>query len=126
MRRGRDEDPFDDIFREIERLMESVMGSQVDGGFDAAAATDTHVGVHEYDDHVTVIADLPGVDKEDVDVTCNGNVLSIRARGATASYAERVPLPVAVDETTASASFNNGVLEVALGRADDSADIDVE
>ena len=63
MRRGRDEDPFDDLFREIERLMESVMGGQFDGDVDPATATDTHVGVHEYEDHVTVIADLPGVDK---------------------------------------------------------------
>ena len=42
------------------------------------------------------------------------------------SYAEQVSLPVAVDETGASASFNNGVLEVQLTRVDDSADIDVE
>jgi HSP20 family protein len=126
MRRGRDDDPFDDLFREIERLMESMIGGDADGGFDAAATTDTHVGVHEYEDRVVVIADLPGVSKGDVDVKCNGNVLSIRASGTTTSYAEQVPLPVAVDETSARASFNNGVLEVRLEGVDDSADIDVE
>lgn len=122
MRRDPD-DPFDDLFREIERLMSDVMGAR--GDVDVDAGTDTHVDVHEYDDRLTVIADLPGVEKEDIDVTCDGRTLAIRATGETARYAERVRLPAAVDETSASATYNNGVLEVQFARADDSADIDV-
>lgn len=122
MRRDPD-DPFDDLFREIERLMSDVMGEG--GTVDVDPGSDTHVDVHEYDDRITVIADMPGVEKTDIDVTCDGRTLSIRAAGESASYAERVRLPAPVDEQSASATYNNGVLEVQLERADDSADIDV-
>jgi len=125
MTRRRDDDPFDDLFREIERLMDNVMGASGDVDVSAGGGPDTHVDVHEYEDRVTVIADLPGVEKDDIDLQCTGRTLSIRAAGPVRSYADRVPLPTAVDETSASATYNNGVLEVRLDRADDSANIDV-
>jgi HSP20 family protein len=40
-------------------------------------------------------------------------------------YHERVRLPVAVDEHSASASYNNGILEVTFDRVEDSANIDL-
>ena len=126
MRRNPD-DPFDDLFRQIERMMEGVMGGMRGGGsFDAEVATDTHVDVREYDDRVTVMADLPGVSKADIDLQCDGRTLSIAASTETRHYDERVPLPVAVDETSATARYNNGVLEVTFERAEGSADISLE
>lgn len=88
--------------------------------------TDTHVDVHEYDDYLTVIADLPGVSKADIDVSSNGSVLSIQAENADRRYDERVQLPATVDETSGKAKYNNGVLEVRFERAGDSERIDVE
>ena len=129
MRRDRnDEDPFDDVFREIERLMNEMMGVDADIETSTSFATDgddTHADVHEYDDRVTVIADLPGVEKGDIDLKCDGRMVSIRAATDTRSYDERVRLPARVDEHSAEATYNNGVLEVTFDRADDSADIDV-
>ncbi len=133
MRRNPD-DPFDDLFRQLEEFMEDVMQQ---GGMAGAAGpagrspqgptgTDTHVDVHEYDDHLTVIADLPGVTKADIDVSCNGSVLSIEAESEGRRYDERVQLPATVDETTGKAKYNNGVLEVRFDRSGDSASIDVE
>ncbi|MDZ7701405.1 MAG: Hsp20/alpha crystallin family protein [Halobacteriales archaeon] len=133
MRRNPD-DPFDDLFRQLEQFMEDVMEQ---GGMHGAAGaagpgaaeptgTDTHIDVHEYDDYLTVIADLPGVEKADIDVSCNGTVLSIQAENDGRRYDERLQLPATVDETTGSAKYNNGVLEVRFDRAGDSASIDVE
>ena len=125
MARRRDDDPFDDLFREIERLMESVMGAEADVSV-SAGGTDTHVAIHEYDDRLVVIADLPGVaDKDQIDLECTGQTLSIRAAGPNRSYADRVRLPARIDRESASASYNNGILEVELDRVDDSANIDV-
>lgn len=124
MARRRDDDPLDDIFRQLERLMDTVMGARADVDFGTEIG-DTHVDVHQYQDRIAVIADLHGVDKEDIDVQCTGRTLSIRADGPITSYAERISLPAPVDETSARAKYNNGVLEVRIPRADDSANIDV-
>ena len=125
MDRRRDDDPFDELFREIERLMDDVLGARADVDLDVDLAGETHVDVHEYDDRIAVIADLPGVAKEDIDLQCTGRALSIRASGSATTYAKRVELPSRVDETSAAATYNNGVLEVQLDRADDSANIDL-
>jgi HSP20 family protein len=122
------DDPFDDLFREIERMMNDVMGQgNVDVGFDADAGfgSDTHVDVHETDEQIRVVADIPGVEKDEIDLKCDGEVLTISAATQRRNYDDRVTLPARVDEHTADATYNNGVLEVVFERADDSADIDV-
>lgn len=113
------DEPFDEFFREIERMMNDVMS---DGGPHPGVGPDVHVDVHETDETVRVVADLPGVDKESIDLACDGRVLTVRAG---ADVEERVQLPHRVDEHSASASFNNGVLEVTFDRAEPSTDIDV-
>ncbi|USZ69394.1 Hsp20/alpha crystallin family protein [Halorussus salilacus] len=131
MRRDDRDDPFDDLFREIERMMNEMMGGdfdmQVERGGDATGfGTDTHVDIHEADDEVRVIADLPGVEKSDIDLKCDGEVLTISAASDHREYDERVRLPAQVDEHSATATYNNGILEVAFEKSDESADIDVQ
>ncbi len=127
MRDDRD-DPFEDIFREIERMMNDVMGGPANFEIEADAGfgSETHVDVHETDDEVRVVADLPGVEKEDIELRCDGEVLTVSARGERRNYDERVRLPATVDEHSASATYNNGVLEVTFQKDDEAADIDVE
>jgi HSP20 family protein len=131
--RGRDDDdPFDDLFDEIERMMNEMMGGQADiemnmaGGGEAGFGTGTHVDIHEGEDEVRVVADLPGVEKDDIHITCDGQVLTISADGDRREYEETVQLPVRVDEHSASATYNNGVLEITFDRTSDATDIDVE
>jgi HSP20 family protein len=129
------DDPLEDLFDQLEQMMNDVMGQgnvDFDVGFEAGPAgpgagfgADTHVDVHETDDQVRVVADIPGVDKEAIDLKCDGEVLTIRARAGDREYDDRVTLPTRVDEHSATATYNNGVLEVAFDRADDSADIDL-
>lgn len=125
MRRNPD-DPFDDLFRQLETFMEDMMHQGGVAGGAGPMGSDTHIDVHEYDDRITVIADLPGVEKRDIDLSSDGKMLSIRAENGDRHYAERIQLPGAVDPTSASATYNNGVLEVRFDRAGDSASIDVE
>jgi HSP20 family protein len=124
------DDPFEDLFRQLERMMNEMMGEgNVDvegvspGGTDFGG--DTHVDVHRTDDDVRVVADLPGVEKEAIDLTCDGEVLTISAGSGHRDYEERVSLPVRVDEHSATATYNNGVLEVVFDPLEDSADIDL-
>ncbi|MEF8853000.1 MAG: Hsp20/alpha crystallin family protein [Haloarculaceae archaeon] len=129
MRRDDRDDPFDDFFREIERMMNDMMDGQnvdVQGGpaTDPAGA-DVHLDVYEEDDTLRVVADIPGVDRDAIDLKCDGTVLTLDATGGTREYHERVQLPATVDEHSAGASYNNGILEVTFDRVDDSANIDL-
>ncbi len=133
MRRDDRDEPFDDLFREIERMMNEMMNSaDRDVGFDSATGAengfgmDTHVDIHETDEEVRVIADLPGVEKEQIELECDGEVLTISAGTDHRQYDERVSLPTRVNEHTASATYNNGVLEVVFEPAEQSSDISLE
>ncbi len=120
------DDPFDEFFDEIERMMNSMTGVETDVGGDAGFGADTHVDIYEEGDTVRLVADLPGVEKESLDLQCDGEVLTIRASTDGRETTERVQLPVRVDEHSADATFNNGVLQVTFDRIEDSAEIDVE
>jgi HSP20 family protein len=123
MRRDDRDDPFDDIFSEIERMMDGMTGG-LDVS-DAGFGGDAHVSVYETDEEVRVVADLPGVKKDDLRIKCDGRHVTLSAATETSEYEEHVQLPARVDEHSASASFNNGVLEITLDRTDSSADIDL-
>ncbi len=136
MRRDDRDDPFDEFFDEIERMMNDMMGDagefHIEGsrsfGDEQASSggADVHYDVHETEELLRVVADLPGVEKEAIDLRCDGEALTVDAAGAGREYHERVPLPVPVDEHSADASYNNGVLEVEFDRVDDdSTSIDV-
>ncbi|MEZ3115103.1 Hsp20/alpha crystallin family protein [Halobaculum sp. MBLA0147] len=123
MRDDRD-DPFGDIFDEIERMMNGMAGPDAAPG-DAGFGSETHVSTYESDEEVRVVADLPGVDEDSIDLKCDGEVLTLAADGPNRQYEERVRLPSRVDEHSAEASFNNGVLQVTFEAVDDSASIDL-
>ncbi|RNJ27400.1 Hsp20/alpha crystallin family protein [Halosegnis longus] len=129
MRRDDRDDPFDDIFSEIERMMEEMTGENVDisaRSSDAGFGADAHFSVYEEGDTIRVVGDLPGIEKDDIDIRCDGQTLTVAADTAHRQYEEHLDLPARVDEHTASASFNNGVLDVTLERLDTSADIGLE
>jgi HSP20 family protein len=126
--RGDDrDDPFGDIFDEIERMMNEMTGAGTGAVADGSGfSSETHVDVYETSDQVRLVADLPGVDKDGIELKCDGETLTISAASPHREYDERVRLPARVDEHSAAASFNNGILEVTVDKVGDSAAIDVE
>ncbi len=127
VRDGRD-DPFDDIFDELERLMDEMVNGTVDRDepsnmTEPAPDMDLHVRTHQTEETVSVIGDLPNIPQEQLDLRCDGETLTIEItdRGTT-----RVTLPARVDEHSAAATFNNGVLEVTFDRIDESASISLD
>lgn len=86
--------------------------------------------VVERDGEIVVTADVPGVSKEDIDLRCTEDSLSIRAERereeteeeegyvrrerAWGTYRRDMKLPTPVDCDGVEASFTNGVLEVTL------------
>jgi len=126
MRRDDRDDPFDDFFSEIERMMDDVMQGAQSGYDDAGFGSDTHLDVQVTDEEVRIIGDFPGVEKGDLSLKCDGRTLTISAATEAREYDERLELPCRVDERSGSASYNNGVLEVTFDRTEESANIGFE
>ncbi|MCX8195493.1 MAG: Hsp20/alpha crystallin family protein [Acidilobaceae archaeon] len=74
------------------------------------------VEVIERGDEVVVVADIPGVSKEDIDVEVKDREVIIRAQAEERKYYRRVELPSDVDPKSARATYKNGVLEVRIKR----------
>ena len=72
------------------------------------------VDTMETDEEVHVIAEMPGVNKEDIDLNASETTLEIKAEGESRKYFEVVELPCEVIPESAKARYNNGVLEVIL------------
>ena len=98
----------------------------------------TDIDVAEYDDEFVVMADLPGYDRDDIDVRAADGRLTIAAEldaeheDADRRYLRRerrhesitrsVDLPAPVVDDDASATYRHGVLTVTLPKAVDGTD----
>ena len=72
------------------------------------------VDVVEGEKEVRVIAELPGVKKEDVDLAADGKSLTISAETPARKYRKELELPSPVELEGSKSSFNNGILEVTF------------
>jgi len=63
---------------------------------------------------VRVIAEMPGVSKEDINVTVNDRSMVISVDREDRGYYKELDLPGVVDPKGAKSSYNNGVLEVTI------------
>jgi HSP20 family protein len=73
------------------------------------------VDVFDEPQQVTVVADIPGVSLEDLDLKLQGNTLSISTKGkAWRSYRKEVRLQGELEPGSMKATCRNGVLEVRL------------
>ncbi len=70
------------------------------------------VDVFEEDDHLQVLAELPGIAKEDVRIELKEDVLTIAAARGEKKYRKEVLLPCSVSRQKMQISCNNGVLEI--------------
>lgn len=130
MKRDDRNDPFDEFFDELERMMNDVMSGELETHIEhkdskTNQSRDIHVDIYEDEGTLRVVADLPGVSKDDIELTCDGERLTIDATGSQREYHERIDLPKSVEEHTAEASYNNGILEVSFETGDNTANIDL-
>jgi len=75
------------------------------------------VDVIDEDDKISVIAELPGVEKKDINLSFSGeDVLKIKVDTEKRKYYKEIKLPAKVDPDSAEASYRNGVLEVVFNK----------
>ena len=66
----------------------------------------------ENNNEVKIIAEMPGVTKDNINVEAAEDSVYIRAENHDRKYETTVPLDVKIDPNTAKASYKNGVLEI--------------
>jgi HSP20 family protein len=127
-----DIDPFDELRRIQHKLGQMLRGrpESVDV-MRPGTVTIPDVDVEEKGDDIVVTADMPGVDKSDIQINVTeDNVLEISAEKKAETkkeeknyvrhersysrYYRAIRLPVAVDKSKAKASYRDGVLEVSM------------
>ena len=87
------------------------------------------VDVYEEEDVVKVVAEVPGVEKKDINLTASEKKLIISVDTPQRKYYKEVDLPVEVDPQSAKATYRNGVLEVVLkkvGKGETGVKVKVE
>jgi len=143
--RGRDlseyNDPFSRMHEEMNRLFDSFFGDagwtmsqpSVDG---SRALLQPQLDIFETDREYKLSVELPGVDRDDIDLSVDDDALVIRARKERGSedvredqyhrversfgrYERMLTLPSDADGEKIGAELKNGVLEVTIPRRDD-------
>ena len=113
----------------MERLFQEV-GFGESRGFTDIASWTPQVETLTRDGQLIIRADLPGIDKDNVEVEIRDNSVILRGEREEEHHEERegfyrtersygsfyreIPLPAGVDTSTAKANFKDGVLEITM------------
>jgi HSP20 family protein len=129
-------DPLFSLHRDMNRLFDEIMGTGqplAGGQGGQSQIINAHMNVSETESEIRVEAELPGVREEDIDVSLNDEVLTIRGEKkferkdakenfhfversyGTFQRSVRLPFPINPDQVRAN--FENGVLMVTLPKS---------
>jgi len=72
------------------------------------------VDVIDENDQVKVVAELPGVEKEDIQLLVSSRSLTINVDAGGRRYHKELTFPFEVEESSARSRYSNGVLETVL------------
>jgi HSP20 family protein len=139
MRRLDRRDGLDDLFDQMQRFAEEVQ----ERGMNLADRGGIPVDVQEDEETVTITADMPGVEKEDINLKADEDGISItaeheadvkeenekyvRRERSRRRYQRTVKWSTDVDPESVTAHYDNGVLEIKADKEDTpSHSIDIE
>lgn len=117
--------PWSGLENEIDRMFESALGD-----FVGTAASPEHFAVDLYEDkdNTFVRAELPGVNRSDINVEMVDDYLTITAarkakegeNEESFSFSRSIPVPNGVQADKVSAAYENGVLTVTLPKREEA------
>jgi HSP20 family protein len=96
------------VIREFGNLKKSRFGPKV------REEREPLVDVMEEDEDVVVVAELPGVERDDIDLHAAYDKLVISVDTPKRRFHKELRLPASVNPNSAQTSYKNGVLEVRL------------
>jgi HSP20 family protein len=114
----------------FQRQFDGAQNKDADGAESASVSWIPHVDIHEEAERFLVVADVPGVDGKDIEITAEKGVLTVRGERrsekkanpetfarverASGSFLRRFTLPESADAEAIKASHVNGVLEISI------------
>ena len=125
-------DPFAALLA-VQRAMDNVMGNDWFGSRTAGSGAFPLVNVFNDGEDFVLVAELPGVKKEDLDIQVRGDTLRIQGKKTVASadnasvhrrersagqFDRTLTLPAQLDAAKVSAEYRDGVLTLRLPRAE--------
>lgn len=130
-------EPLTNFDRGVNTMLDKfVRGGTVDDGSFAISHWMPAVDVAEHEEEYQVKVELPGISKEDVNITMQENILTIRgekkqekeSKGSSYHHVERsygsfqrsFTLPTSVKHDKVEAAFNDGLLTVTLPKAEEA------
>jgi HSP20 family protein len=121
--------------RQMSRMFDDVLFGAVGSGSATPAVTLPRIDISETDKQLKIVADLPGVEARDVQVTLDDDLLTIRAETslerkdegdsyhvverARGAFQRSIRLPAHVNPEQVEASFQNGVLTISIPKPAD-------
>ncbi len=125
-------DPFDALFQ-FQQALDAFRTSQWLGSSPSGSGAYPPLNVFRKGDDVVVIAEVPGIQKSDLDIQVKGNTIRI-AGGKTVQYGESaavhrrerlvgrfdraITVPVEIDADQVKAECRDGILALYLPRAE--------
>jgi HSP20 family protein len=127
---------------EIDRLFDTPLNALTGSSQQFLSGWLPAVDLFEERDHLVLRAELPGMNKEDIDISLHGDVLTLsgerkedakfekaetyRAERFLGRFQRTFTLPVAVDPNRVQASYRDGILTVTLPKAEQAKPKQIE
>jgi len=124
-----------DIFSEMERLRREMNDLFSNYGTASGSSTYPLMNIYDDKDNILVIAELPGLAKEQVNITFSDGILTVsgkqqplaKAKGMTVVRKERsegdfektLRVPTQIKQDAIKAAFSNGILSITLPKAEE-------
>lgn len=131
---------FDTFQREIDRMFDRFRGGIVDDGTTSTFLPAVDI-IEEKDEYIVKL-ELPGVNKNDVKITVQNDILTIkgekkseheskdknyhRMERAYGVFQRSFTLPSSVNSDKIDASYNNGVLTITLPKVEEAKPKEIE
>jgi len=130
------------IQREMNRMFDNFFNSSDQGEDYALTAWSPAVDIAEHDDQYVVKMELPGVNKDEVKITLESNILTIRGEKkqeketkkenyhrverSYGSFQRSFTLPTTVKNDKIDAAFKDGILSISLPKAEEAKPKQIE
>lgn len=127
---------------EIDRLFDSPLNELTSNSQQFLSGWLPTIDLFDDRDHLVLKAEIPGMKKEDIDISLHGDVLTLsgerkeeevfdkaetyRSERFLGRFQRTVTLPVGVDANKVQASYKDGILTVTLPKAEEAKPKQIE